>query len=727
MDNEQAQALQGAIVQALQNPPQPPPGESFAQPAQMTPAMVEELKLDRAEKLRRMLNFRRMFDQRRLGYYKQYLGQRDQSLYPDKVTRRSNTFVPYALANVEQIVARVHDAFFNFWPWFDSRGRGSNDDPAAEKMGLMLDQKLKQANFTKHFEDLVRNICIYGHGAIKVDWDWEADTILTAQPLYLMDDLTNQPVPSPIDGQPIIVGYQKVQTQVKRARPKFSAIDVYDLLIDPDGCFVAHLGEKTFGELKREFQQNPNLYMAEGLQELANKLSNEKDADNIIIRMAEFWNRLDNTYTIMTFGDDREAIAYKDARMAQRAGSSYSSFRRKIYGGGPIVLWHGDNPFMHKKIPILHTSYIKLPGEVFGLGAIEVISDLNESLNKFVNMITDNWNLGINRRYAFDTTADIDHDALNTANVPGGKVGVTGDPSKVIMPLPTFTPSAGDYAILDVYKGMIEMTSGISDFYGKGVGSPTGNRTATGISSVINESNYRFKLFIRNLELDILQPLLNMCATMVQQYITDEQEVLITDAPATVPKYCKIKPEELLGDMDFDIVAANYASNKAVRQRNLLEFAQLAGNSHFLNERPALVEMAKVFEVRNMNALLKTDQQLAQEEQAQQAQQVQMMQLEAQKEAALMILQAKLQIMVNEAKPMMVKGADGGSKIVRPGGTPHLGPIGPGQGAGGGRPSKPGTHTPNKQPNGGIDSAVREFSQNMGLTAMGLDGLGDGS
>lgn len=710
------EALAQVALAAMANPPQPPSGAEFMQPQQLDPTQMETLKDTVSSRLRRMLNFRRMFDQKRLGFYRQYLGQRDQALFPDNVTKRSNTFVPYPFSNVETIVSRVHDAFFSFWPWFDSRGRGAEDDHAAEQLGLVLDQKLKEANFVRSFEDLVRNICIYGHGALKVDWDWDYDEIMTAQPIPLIDPNTQQPVPNPQTGAPLVIGFQPTMQKVPRCRPKFTAIDVYDLLVDPDGGFVAHMSEKPLGLMLREAEQNPNLYFPEALQELQANISKEKDAANVIVRMAEFWDELDGTYTVITFGDDREAIAFKDARMANRAGASYSSFRRKVYGGRPIVLWHGANPFMHKKAPILYTSYVKLPNEIYGIGAIEVISDLSESLNKMVNMVTDNWNLGINRRYAYDTTADIDHEALNTANVPGGKVGVTGDPSKVLMPLPFFTPQTGDYALIEMYKGMIEMTSGVADFYNKGVGSAQGNRTATGINSVINEANYRFKMFIRNLELDILQPMLKMCASNIQQFVRDDQEVLITDAPPGFPKYAYVKPEEMLGNMDFDIVAANYAANKQVRQRNLLAFAQLAGQSNYLNERPALLEMAKVFEIRNMQGLLKTDQQLQQESAAAMQQQVAMMQLEAQKEAALMILQARLQVLVNDAKPITVKGPNGGTSIKRAGG--------PGQGAGGGRP-RSGYQPEGKLPGAGLSSAVREFAQNMGANALGMEGMGE--
>src|SRR5581483_9017695 len=486
------------------------------------------------EHLRRMRYFRKQYDQRRAYFYRQYLGQRDQRFYPDNITPRANTFVPYPLSNVETIVSRVLDAFFSYEDWFEAKGRSAQDEPSAEKMQVVLLYLLKKGKFIPAFESLVRNICIYGHAAIKVDWDWDYDWVTYSQPIPALDENGMpiiQPVPDMNTGQitmqPVIQGYQPARKPVPRACPRFIPIDVYDLLLDPDGGIVAHLTERTLGQMLREQQmsveaamEDPSkkpLYMPAALNLLVHRVSeNVKSPDNpldTVIRLAEVWNEYDQTQTIITYGEDAEAISWKDLRASYRA-AGYSPYKRKVYAGQPLLLYHGEIPFMHKRAPILATSFIKIPNEAFGLGAIEIISDLTESMNKFVNMITDNWNLGINRRFAFDVNADIDHEALNSFNVPGGKVAVNGDPSKVILPLPFFTPQAGDYQILELFKGMVEQTSGVSDFYNKAVGSPTGNRTATGINSVMQESNFRFKMFIRNLEVDVLQPLLNMCASM---------------------------------------------------------------------------------------------------------------------------------------------------------------------------------------------------------------------
>jgi len=655
--------------------------------------------------LMRMRYFRRQLDPRRSLFYRQYVGQRDPRSFPDNVTPRSNTFIPYAFSNVETIVSRVLDAYFSVEDFFETRGRAGRDEPNAEKMQLVMSYMLHKAKFKLRFEELIRNIVIYGHAGIKVDWDWEYDTIVYPKPEFnyvpQMDPMTGQPAIDqngqpvmgpeldPVSGNPKIIRTVPTPMRIPRMCPKFIPIDIFDLMVDPDGRTVCHLCDKTWAEMKREYEQNNNAYRAEGMKELADRLSMEPNSDAIIIRLAELWDVTNNTWTITTFGEDaRDSITWKDLRYGFRA-MNYSTYQRKAYGGPNILLFHDKNPYLHQRNPILHTSFIKLPNEIYGMGAIEIISDLNESMNRFVNMIVDNWNVNINKRFAYDVNMDIDHRALNNFNVPGGKVGVSGDPSKAIFPLPQFTPAQGDYLLLDIYKGMIEMTSGVSDFYGKGIGTPQGNRTATGIAQVVGESNYRFKMFIRNLEEDILVPLLEMCAVLVQQYVTDVMELSLTANPPTIPKYPLVNPEELIGNYHFDIVAANYATNKMLKQRNMMALANILEANPYINPLEATKELLLAFDLRDPR-LLKTEQQVQMEQQQAMAQQIDMMILET-------MLNAESKARISQSKPMNYKDERG-----RPRQVQHEGKI----------------------PGAGLTGMIRHFAQAHGSTALGLEGLG---
>jgi hypothetical protein len=568
----------------------------------------------------------------------------------------------------------------------------------------------------------------------------------TGQPIMqpAMDPQTGQPAMQPVigpDGQPMIQGYRAKQEQVPKAKPRFTVIDCYDYLYDPDGAYEAHLTERTWKAIRDEqvaslqaMQSDPNrqpAYFQEGLDQLEGRLRNEENADEIVIRLAEFWNKNDNTWTIMTFGEDPEGISFKDLRASFRA-TAYSPYKRRIYGGETILLFDGENPFFHKRSPILHTDFIKLPNEAFGLGAIEIISDLSEALNRFVNMISDNWNIGINHRYAYDINAEIDHESLQRFNVPGGFVGTVGDPSKVIFPLPQFTPSAGDYQILEIYRPMIEMAAGVSDFYSKGVGGSSGNKTATGIQQIIGESNYRLKMFIRNLEVDILQPLLEMCASMIQQFVDKPWDARNPQAdtpgqPATVT----VDPKSLIGTYQFNIVAANYATSKIVRQRNLMALAQIIKDNPFINVQMATRELLKTFEIKHIDQIMKSEQQVQQEQQQQMQQQMMQAQMQHQMEMDKIQAQGQADALVASVSPSPIapSGEPIGGKH-EPNSNPKAAGKGPpgsaekgaGRGPKSGRPTK--SQHEGRIPGASETTLAKKLGGAGGTGALGLGQLG---
>jgi hypothetical protein len=130
-------------------------------------------------------------------------------------------------------------------------------------------------------------------------------------------------------------------------------------------------------------------------------------------------------------------------------------------------------------------------------------------------------------------------------------------------------------------------------------------------------------MLIRNIENDILQPMMEMVGSMIQQYGSDEMEYSITNAPPGIPKYGRVPLENLIGNYDYDFVAANYATGKVVKQRNLMAFYNIAMQSPYCNQPAFLKEIGKAMEIPFMNRLLKSEQQVQQEQQqaAQQAQQ----------------------------------------------------------------------------------------------------------
>ena len=210
--------------------------------------------------------------------------------------------------------------------------------------------------------------------------------------------------------------------------------------------------------------------------------------------------------------------------------------------------------------------------------------------------------------------------------------------------------------------------------------------------------------------------MLAMCSSMIQQYMTDREEVLITKSQQgpQIPKWQVIDPEQIIGNYEFDLTAANYATNKTVRQRNLMAFAQIAQQTPYWRAGEGLREIAKVLEIRNADDLIKSEQEVQMEQQAAQQEQMQVAFTEKvlDTEAAITVAEAGAKIKAEAAKGATFKSPpkSNPSKPVS-GNTP--------------KPGRPATtnhlgHVP------GINSTqneTRSFSQQNGANALGLEGL----
>lgn len=609
---------------------------------------TEQKQLSRAtETIGRMYNWFRPYQNRYDELYRHYVGYAPPRFFPDQKTPRSNVFAPYPFANVEQVRATITEALFAPDPPFECLPRGSNDSDAALAMQKVLEIKaLQEARLRRVVHEYVGGLGVYGTYGLYVGWDWDHDTIKTMQWGTITPDANTPPemignhpetgdplVLHPATGMPLQMRQPQTQ-KVPRNRPLYENIDIYDLLIDPDGAFVARMFDKTLAQMLRE-QENAKaagqtLYTDDALARLQTHVGSRENGFKETIHIAELWDVVNSTYVLLTLEDDLTALSFKDKRFANRS-ASYSSYRRATANAPRLLLCpETSNPFLHCKVPILWTNYTKLPGEPRGFGVIEPTYQMVERTNDMLRLIEDNWRMGVNQRYAINMERDIDLEGLQLANVPGGIVPVYGDPNQVMKELPTHTPTSGDYAIIPLYKQITEAASGIADFYARGVGSPVGNETATGIQSVMAQASKRLVEVVQVMEEDIIEPLLQMTASNIQQFITDDIEVRITDDQPHISKinsnFVTITPADLMGAFNFRLMGALYMENRIVQQTNALKLAEVVGMNPTLaayaKPYESLQELYRLFRIPYPGRFLLSPEEVHAQQQAQQQEQL---------------------------------------------------------------------------------------------------------
>jgi hypothetical protein len=195
---------------------------------------------------------------------------------------------------------------------------------------------------------------------------------------------------------------------------------------------------------------------------------------------------------------------------------------------------------------------------------------------------------------------------------------------------------------------------------------------------------------------------------MVQQFVKDPFSVPDPKAPQGSSSSIMIDPAQLIGTYQYDIVAANYATSKIVRQRNMMALAKILEQNPFIDPYAATRELLKTFDIQHVDQLMKTKEQVQMEQQQQMQQQMQMMLLQHQ-------METQQKVAVAEATPPAQ--VVGGNKSEGGGHKP------------GGKGKKPGRKSSMQHegqiPGSGTTSMARLVSQNLGANALGLGQMGE--
>ena len=592
--------------------------------------------------VKRLLEFRRPHEDRWDKMYQHLVSKAGDRKYPDG-TPRANVFIPFPYTNVNFVRDTLDEALFSIDPPMETFPGGASDEDAAYKMQLVLEKlALREGKLRSVISEFTTGLATYGMYALDVGWDWDVDFVYewevqpvqpdasTPSELIGQNPATGEPlVLDPQTGQPMLRRV-KVLKPVPRNRPKYTALDIFDWAMDPDGAYVAKFFDKTVPQLERENavaqRAGMELYNPESLARIKQEVFAEGDNEktrNALVHICELWNATDNAFTLFTTEEDLTSLSFKDQRYGYRS-ANYAFFRRTVKSSLPkTLLATGYNPYAHCRVPILYTQYTKLPGESIGMGVIEPNFNSTNMFNTALSILLDGWNLGVNPRFAYDATRDLDLEGLQKANSPGNLTPVLGNPENFLKELPFRPPDANSYAVLPIFQQSIENTANISAAYQRGVGSTTGNRTATGIQSVIQQANKGMGRLGRQICEDIIQPLLAMTASNIQQFLPDEAEIRITDMEPSIRKvnsqFLTITPSELAGSFDFRIVGAAYMENPFVLQNNARMLIEtLAGLApEWIKPDTAILEMFKIHRIPYPHRFIKTAEEVEMERQRQ--------------------------------------------------------------------------------------------------------------
>jgi hypothetical protein len=237
---------------------------------------------------------------------------------------------------------------------------------------------------------------------------------------------------------------------------------------------------------------------------------------------------------------------------------------------------------MHGKKPFAEIKPFPTPGRFESQGVPELITDLQQEINDIHNMRIDNGTITNAVMWWFDPNSDIDPEIHR----PGPGQGFPAGPNQFGI-VQTGDIKHSSFKEEELVRRLIQDRIGVSDF---AIGNDTtavANKTATGISAIVNEGNQRLEMMLRNISLGVNEAVLQTFQ-LIQQFGDDE--ILFRAVEDAQGSLRKVMAKDIVGQWDIELTANTVNTNRLIKLQELqqqLELAMRAGPEH-INVAPLL-------------------------------------------------------------------------------------------------------------------------------------------
>lgn len=425
-------------------------------------------------------------------------------------------------------------------------GVGKNDDKAAKAMNDLIQYQISRKNnaflvFYNWFKD-----ALLGFGVLKCLWVRETDQLPRKENMS-MDAyiaLTNSPSVQVLDVQPVDmfgnVDVSYIETIYKKNYPKIENILISEFLFPPntknieDAPFVAHKKRVTMSYLYQKAK--------DGVYANVDKIEAKPDVD-----YDEIEQDLNDDYSGMNYTNDLDK--------ARTEVLLYECYTKLDLDGDGIledlivticednILRVEKNPF--GRHPFFLLSPVKDPHRVFSKRGIpEMVGQLQDLKTALIRQII--VNIGLTN----DPRLIMSEESINIKDYIDGKQVIrkkSGYPmADTVMSMPTVPLHPWTMQFLEYVEGQKEARTGITR-YNQGLDGSSLNKTATGISAIMNASNQRLDLIARMFKETGIRDLYRFLIALNQKFVDQQVTIRVTDRELV------ITPDDLNGEIDLDI------------------------------------------------------------------------------------------------------------------------------------------------------------------------------
>lgn len=436
-----------------------------------------------------------------------------------EITSRSNIYVPYPWAIVESAMPRLAGRL----PRVHAFPRKRIEQSKVEAIQDLILYSLDRMEFLKIQQNWIRQFEIYGWSPLVYFWRHEERKVFDRK--GPAGSRTMKKVSKTIWDD---FGARVLDVFDSFPQPGVDAIDRGDWFIYRDYLSKKDIkamveAEIFYPEVLEYLKDNPNPNTA---SIAANDSRDERD-------------------TLTGLGKDPSRHAFGKYMVLYTLEDN----RIVVTIDNKIVARVGDNPNPLQEQPVINLNLLPMINEPIGIGSIEALGGLPDKLNMLTNARLDNIALTINKVVVANRLANTDFDNLIMS--PGNVILTDGNVKENLQFLDIPDVSNSSSQEIMVTKEEMQFTSGISDYI---VGVKSGARlsdTATGVSSIIRESNAKFALKLATFESYPLRKLVEMIHCYNMMYMTEEKRIHVLGPKGYVVK--DINLDDILVESDFII------------------------------------------------------------------------------------------------------------------------------------------------------------------------------
>jgi hypothetical protein len=567
-------------------------------------------------------SWRQQYDQRALEWYKLYVGWR--KALDKKLKGRSNLHIPRTYEEVDTLRSRILKALFSSRPYIDFLPRPRDAvNPAilpeleakAKIAGAILDDQL--ATIVPAFYDFITCFLVYPAAVASVGWRYETRKTKLKRsrlvPPTFMD--TIMAILRGTQATPAMIVEEIEQEVVEYDDNDFQPIDFFDFWPDPrgrdlDSCrFVFQREWLTVKELQAKLEL---LARAGGGQ-----VYEPADWDTLAGAAAQLQDGREDRLAAIGLGSDGSQGYWREPKKGylMEVLHYWEDDRHALLVNRYETLYDGPSPYRrHGKKPFIATSFDPLPGEFYGLSAVQLIEHLQAELNTSRNQRIDVGSMVLNRMWKVKRDADINENELISR--PHGVIWV--DQPEDVTEVAFSDIPASVFNDENILKQDMENVLGVPAVV-RGA-DPSSKQTATEVVTKNTSAGFRFDVKVMLYETLCLKRMAYLMDCNNQQFI--DQARLVQVYSPLGQEWKRIEPWELLGEHDYAPAGSSVdpMANKEIRRQQLNELLNIVSTKPVVAQYVKIPELIRLlfqsYDVRAVDKLLVTPEELAAQQQA---------------------------------------------------------------------------------------------------------------